>query len=50
MEAARKFGIRLVPITDVLNREGLLVGAGDGPIELAGAEFIQFLESLLSVL
>jgi hypothetical protein len=35
---------------DVLNREGLIAGAGDGPIEFDGAEFIQFLQSLLSVL
>ena len=49
MEVARKFGIYLVPTTDVLNREDLIVGAGDGPIDLADAEFVQFLASLLSV-
>jgi peroxiredoxin len=48
MEVARKFGMRLVPTTYVVNREGMIVGAGYGPIDLAGTEFIQFLEALLS--
>jgi peroxiredoxin len=48
MEAARGFGMRLVPTTYVLNREGVIVGAGYGPIDVAGPEFVQFVESLLS--
>jgi peroxiredoxin len=48
MEVARNFGMRLVPTTYVLNREGVIVGAGYGPIDLAGPEFVQFLESVLS--
>jgi hypothetical protein len=40
--------MRLVPTTYVLNREGMIVGAGYGPIDVAGLEFIQFLEALLS--
>jgi peroxiredoxin len=48
MEVARKFGMRLVPTTYVLNREGMIAGAGYGPLDLAGLEFIQFLEALLS--
>jgi peroxiredoxin len=48
MEVARKFGMRLVPTTYVLNREGMIVGAGYGPIDVAGPEFIQFLEALRS--
>jgi peroxiredoxin len=48
MEVARKFGMRLVPTTYVLNREGVIVGAGYGPVDLAGAEFVQFVESLLT--
>ena len=48
MEVARKFGMRLVPTTYVLNREGAIVGAGYGPIDVAGPEFVQFLEALLS--
>jgi peroxiredoxin len=48
MEVARKFGMRLVPTTYVLNREGMIVGAGYGPLDVAGPEFVQFLEALLS--
>jgi peroxiredoxin len=48
MEVARKFGMRLVPTTYVLNREGMIVGAGYGPVDLASPGFVQFLESLLS--
>jgi peroxiredoxin len=48
MEVARKFGMRLVPTTYVLNRQGTIVGAGYGPVDLAGAEFVPFVESVLS--
>ena len=48
MEVARNFGMRLVPTTYVLNRQGAVVGAGYGPIDVAGPEFVQFLETLLS--
>jgi peroxiredoxin len=48
MEVARKFGMRLVPTTYVLSREGMIVGAGYGPLDVAGPEFVQFLEALLS--
>lgn len=48
MEVARGFGMRLVPTTYVLNREGVIVGAGYGPVDVAGPEFVQFVESLLS--
>src|SRR5215475_14515278 len=48
MEVARKFGMRLVPTTYVLNRVGVIVGARYGPVDLAGPEFVHFLESLLS--
>jgi peroxiredoxin len=48
LEVARKFGMRLVPTTYVINRQGVIVGEGYGPVDLAGAEFVQFLESVLS--
>jgi peroxiredoxin len=48
MEVARKFRVRSVPTTYVLNREGLIVGAGYGPVDLASPEFVQFLEFVLS--
>ncbi len=48
MEVARQFGVRLVPTTYVMNREGVIVGAGFGPVDLSSPEFIQYLESVLS--
>jgi peroxiredoxin len=48
MEAARQFGMRLVPTTYVLNRDGVIVGAGYGPIDLAGPAFTEFLQSVLA--
>lgn len=48
MNVARQFGMRLVPTTYVLNREGVVVGAGFGPLDLASPEFAQYLESVLS--
>jgi peroxiredoxin len=48
MEVARQFGMRLVPTTYVLNRHGIIVGAGYGPVDLAGQMFTDFLEALLS--
>jgi peroxiredoxin len=48
MEVARKFGMRLVPTTYVLNRDGVIVGAGYGPVDLAGQMFTDFLDAVLS--
>ena len=48
MEVARQFGMRLVPTTYVVNQEGVIVGAGYGPIDLAGPEFTQFVASVLA--
>jgi peroxiredoxin len=48
MEVARKFGMRLVPTTYVLNRDGIIVGAGYGPVDLAGQRFTDFLHAVLS--
>ena len=50
LEVARQFGMRLVPTTYVLNRAGMIVGAGYGPMDIAGPEFLLFLEALLSAL
>lgn len=47
MEVARKFGMRLVPTTYVLNREGVIVGAGYGPVDLASPVFAEFLNTVL---
>ena len=48
MEVARQFGMRLVPTTYVVNQQGTIVGAGYGPIDLAGPEFMQFVASVLA--
>lgn len=48
MEVARQFGMRLVPTTYVLNREGVIIGAGWGPVDVASDEFVQFVESVLA--
>jgi peroxiredoxin len=48
MEVARKFGMRLVPTTYVVNREGVIVGAGYGPVDLASPMFADFLNAVLS--
>ena len=48
MAVARQFGVRLVATTYVVNREGMVVGAGVGPLDLASPEFAQYLISLLS--
>jgi hypothetical protein len=37
-----------VPTICLVNPEGLIVGAGYGPLDIAGPEFIQFLETLRS--
>lgn len=46
MEVARQFGMRLVPTTYVLNRDGRIVGAGYGPVDLAGPDFTEFLRGV----
>jgi peroxiredoxin len=50
MEVARKFGVRLVPTTYVVNPEGVIVGEGVGPLDLASPEFAQYLASVRSAL
>jgi peroxiredoxin len=44
MAVARQFGVRLVPTTYVVNREG----AGVRSLDLASPAFVQYLESVLS--
>jgi peroxiredoxin len=48
MQVARQFGVRLVPTTYVVNREGMIVGMGVGPVDVASPEFAQYLESVRS--
>jgi peroxiredoxin len=48
MEVARAFGMRLVPTTYVVNRAGVIVGAGYGPVDLTSPMFADFLNAVLS--
>jgi alkyl hydroperoxide reductase subunit AhpC len=48
MDVARKFGVRLVPTTYIVNREGVIVGSGYGPVDFASPAFLQLLESVLA--
>jgi peroxiredoxin len=48
MNIARQFGVRMVPTTYVVNREGVIVGAGFGPVDLTSPEFAQYLEAVRS--
>jgi peroxiredoxin len=48
MEIARKFGVRLVPTTYIVNRQGVIVGAGYGPVDFTSPEFMQLLEAVLA--
>jgi peroxiredoxin len=48
MEVARKFGTRGVPMTYVINRQGLVVASGFGPVDLEHAEFLEYLKALVA--
>ena len=48
MNVARQFGVRLVPTTYVVNREGVIVGAGFGPVDLTSPEVAQYLAGVRS--
>ena len=46
MEVARKFGVRGVPTTYVINRQGAIVAHGFGPIDFASPAFVQYIQTL----
>jgi peroxiredoxin len=49
MEVARKFGVRGVPTTYIVNREGAIVAHGFGPgIDFDSSEFLQYIQTLLA--
>ena len=48
MEVARKFGVRGVPMTYVINRQGMVVASGFGPVDLDQAEFLEYLKALVA--
>jgi peroxiredoxin len=48
MEVARKFGVRAVPTTFVVNRQGVVTVGGFGPLDFDQPEFKNYLEALLA--
>jgi thioredoxin-like negative regulator of GroEL len=47
MEVARKFGVRAVPTTYVIDRQGMVVASGFGPVDFDRPEFRQYLQALV---
>ena len=48
MEVARKFGVRAVPMTYVVNRQGMVVASGFGPVDFDRPEFREYLQALVA--
>jgi peroxiredoxin len=48
MQVARKFGVRGVPTTFIINRQGEVVAGGFGPIDFDHPDFRQYIESLVA--
>jgi peroxiredoxin len=46
MEVARQFGVRGIPTTYVINRQGAIVAHGFGPIDFDSPAFVQYIEAL----
>jgi len=46
MEIARKFGVRGVPSTYVINRQGAIVAHGFGPVDFDSPAFVQYIQAL----
>ena len=46
MDVARAFGVRGVPSTVVVDRQGMIVARGFGPFDIDAAEFRQYLQRL----
>jgi len=46
MEVARKFGVRGVPATYVINRHGAIVAHSFGPVDFDSPTFVQYLQTL----
>ena len=46
MDIARKFGVRGVPTTYVINRQGAIVAHGFGPVDFDSPAFVQYLQTL----
>jgi peroxiredoxin len=48
MEIARKFGVRGVPTTYVINRQGAIVAHGFGPVDFDSPVFVQYIQALVA--
>jgi peroxiredoxin len=48
MEVARKFGVRGVPTTYVINRHGAIVAHGFGPVNFDSPAFVQYIQTLVA--
>ena len=48
METARKFGVRAVPTTYIINRAGVIVARGMGPVDFDSPQFVRYIEGLLA--
>ena len=46
MQVARKFGVRNVPTTYVINRQGAIVAHGFGPVDFDSPAFVQYIQAL----
>ena len=46
MDIARKFGVRGVPTTYVINRQGAIVAHGFGPVDFDSPVFVQYIQAL----
>jgi peroxiredoxin len=47
METARKFGVRGVPMTYIVSRQGKVVASGFGPVDFDRPEFKAYLQALV---
>ena len=47
MQVARQFGVRGVPMTYVISRQGTVIASGFGPVDLDQAEFRAYLQTLV---
>ena len=46
MEVARAFGVRGVPSTVVIDRQGMIVARGFGPLDIDAPEFRQYVQRI----
>ena len=48
MEVARKFGVRAVPTTYIIDRQGMVVASGFGPVDFDRPEFRDYIQTLVA--